>query len=63
MVLVAVHCGAIREDRRAVVVVLVMGVMNARKVRSSCGEGECILNTLLEYFDSSQLPGYEQKKE
>lgn len=48
MVLVAVHCGAIREDRRAVVVVLVVvGVMNVRRARSSCGDGECILNTVI----------------
>lgn len=42
MVLVAVHCGAIREDRR--VVVVVVGVMDVRRARSSCGDGECILN-------------------
>lgn len=49
MVLAAVHCGAIREGRSAVVVVLVVAsVMNVRRARSSCGDGEeCILDTVL----------------
>ena len=48
MVLAAMHCGAIREDRSAVVAVfVVVGVMNVRRARSSCGDGECILDTII----------------
>ena len=47
MVLAAVHGSATREDRSAMVAVFVVGVMNVRRARSSCGDGECILDTVI----------------